>query len=105
MVSYLFLSKKDQRPLREHLFDMVHHEYYSTSVRLQLPEDIYCANETIHSVVTGILGTLIFGLSLRDASLITVFFSILCSLPVAYLSTLGLKTGLRQLIQASYSFG
>ncbi|KAG4433491.1 hypothetical protein IFR05_011029 [Cadophora sp. M221] len=57
------------------------------------------------AVVTGILGTLIFGLSLRDASLITIFFGIFCSLPVAYLSTLGPKTGLRQLIQARYSFG
>ncbi|KAL2069247.1 hypothetical protein VTL71DRAFT_15585 [Oculimacula yallundae] len=57
------------------------------------------------AIVTGILGTLIFGLSLRDASLIAIFFGIICSFPVAYLSTLGPKTGLRQLIQARYSFG
>ncbi|CZT12412.1 hypothetical protein WAI453_001776 [Rhynchosporium graminicola] len=57
------------------------------------------------AIVTGILGTFIFGLSLRDASLITIFFGIICTAPVAYLSTLGPKTGMRQLIQARYSFG
>lgn len=51
------------------------------------------------------LGTLIFGLNLRDASLIIIFLCMICSLVVAFLSILGPKTGLRQLIQARYSFG
>jgi purine-cytosine permease-like protein len=51
------------------------------------------------------VGTLSFGLGLRDAALIILFFGILCSIPPAYLSTLGPKTGLRQMIQARYSFG
>ena len=51
------------------------------------------------------LGTLIFGISLRDASLIILCLCAVCTLVVAFLSTLGPKTGLRQLIQARYSFG
>ena len=49
--------------------------------------------------------TLSFGLSLRAASLIILFFSLLCTIPVAYLATIGPKTGMRQMIQARYSFG
>lgn len=70
------------------------------------------------------VGTLAFGLSLRDASLVILFFSLLCAVPPSYLSvvsfvdwrrgsllfgesraTLGPKTGLRQMIQGRYSFG
>jgi len=53
----------------------------------------------------GIVGTLTYGLSLRDASLTILFFGLLTALPVAFLSTLGPKTGLRQMVQARYSFG
>ena len=49
--------------------------------------------------------TLSFGLSLRAASLIILFFSLLCTIPVAYLATIGPRTGMRQMIQARYSFG
>ncbi|KAI1931348.1 hypothetical protein LOZ12_001601 [Ophidiomyces ophidiicola] len=56
-------------------------------------------------VVTGMVGTLSLKLSLRDASLVIVFFNALCTAPPAYLSILGPKTGLRQMIQARYSFG
>ncbi|PGH03888.1 hypothetical protein AJ79_07246 [Helicocarpus griseus UAMH5409] len=56
-------------------------------------------------VITGMMGTLSFGLSLRDASLVIIFFNMLCTVPPAYLSILGPKTGLRQMIQARYSFG
>lgn len=69
--------------------------------------------------------TVSYGLSLRDASLTILFFSLLTCIPVAYLyvlksliflcvrhltshcsrSTLGPKTGLRQMVQARYSFG
>ncbi|CAK7567041.1 MAG: hypothetical protein SEPTF4163_004999 [Sporothrix epigloea] len=54
---------------------------------------------------TGILGTLTFGLSLRDTSLIIIFFGMLTCIPPAFLSIGGSQTGLRQQIQARYSFG
>ncbi|KAF2971727.1 hypothetical protein GQX73_g1902 [Xylaria multiplex] len=56
-------------------------------------------------VVTGILGTFSFGLSLRDCSLIILFFSLLCTVPPAYFSTFGSRTGLRQMLHARYTFG
>ncbi|KAL1956940.1 hypothetical protein VTO42DRAFT_6687 [Malbranchea cinnamomea] len=56
-------------------------------------------------ISTGMIGTLTFGLSLRDSTLVVIFFSLICTIPPAYLSILGPKTGLRQLIQARYSFG
>jgi purine-cytosine permease-like protein len=45
------------------------------------------------------------GLSLRDASLIILFFALLTSIPPAFMGIGGMETGLRQLIQARYSFG
>lgn len=56
-------------------------------------------------IASGMVGTLAFGLSLRDASLVILFFSLLCAVPPSYLATLGPKTGLRQMIQGRYSFG
>ncbi|KAI1825621.1 permease for cytosine/purines, uracil, thiamine, allantoin-domain-containing protein [Xylaria intraflava] len=56
-------------------------------------------------IVTGILGTFVYGLSLRDSSLIILFFCLLCTAPVAYFSTFGPKTGLRQMLQARFTFG
>ncbi|KAK4550710.1 hypothetical protein LTR36_000289 [Oleoguttula mirabilis] len=56
-------------------------------------------------IVTGMTATLSYGLSLRASSLIILFFSILCTLPVGCLATLGPRTGMRQMIQARYSFG
>lgn len=49
--------------------------------------------------------TLSYRLSLLAASLTILFFSLLCTIPVAYLATIGPKTGMRQMIQARYSFG
>ena len=46
-----------------------------------------------------------FGLGLRDASLVILFFILLSTLAPAYLSTLGPKTGMRQMVQARFSFG
>lgn len=46
-----------------------------------------------------------FGLGLRDCALVIVFFSLLTAAAPVYLGTLGPKTGLRQMIQARYSFG
>jgi NCS1 nucleoside transporter family len=51
------------------------------------------------------VGTMSFGLSLRDASLIILFFTLISTLPVAYLCTWGPKTGMRQLVQARFAFG
>lgn len=59
----------------------------------------------LRSIVTGMVGTLSYGLSLRDASLVIIFFTLLTSTPVAYMGILGPKTGLRQMIQARYAFG
>ncbi|KAI1814550.1 permease for cytosine/purines, uracil, thiamine, allantoin-domain-containing protein [Poronia punctata] len=56
-------------------------------------------------IITGILGTFIFGLSLRDCALIILFFSLVCTVPAAYFSTFGSRTGLRQMLQARYTFG
>ncbi|RDW80195.1 hypothetical protein BP6252_04833 [Coleophoma cylindrospora] len=56
-------------------------------------------------IVTGMVGTLSYGLSLRDASLVIIFFTLITTIPVAYMGTLGPKTGLRQMIQARYAFG
>ncbi|KAF2167789.1 hypothetical protein M409DRAFT_65887 [Zasmidium cellare ATCC 36951] len=56
-------------------------------------------------IVTGMVGTLSYGLSLRDAALVILFFCILCCVPTAYLATLGPKTGMRQMVQARFSFG
>ncbi|KAI9742636.1 MAG: hypothetical protein M1818_003777 [Claussenomyces sp. TS43310] len=56
-------------------------------------------------IVTGMVGTLGYGLSLRDASLIIIFFSLLTTIPPAFMGTLGPKTGMRQMIQARYCFG
>lgn len=46
-----------------------------------------------------------YGLSLRDSSLVIIFFCMISTCPPAYLATLGPKTGMRQMIQARYSFG
>lgn len=51
------------------------------------------------------LATLSFGMSLRDASLVILFFSILTCIPPAFIGIGGTQTGLRQQIQARYSFG
>jgi NCS1 nucleoside transporter family len=56
-------------------------------------------------MVTGMTGTLSYGLSLRASSLVILFFSLLSTVPVGYLAMLGPKTGMRQMIQARYSFG
>ncbi|KAL5349222.1 hypothetical protein ACLOAV_005510 [Pseudogymnoascus australis] len=56
-------------------------------------------------IPTGMLGTLGFGLSLRDSSLVIMFFTLLTTIPPAYMGTLGPKTGMRQTIQARYAFG
>ncbi|KAI8246518.1 Purine-cytosine permease fcyB [Colletotrichum sp. SAR 10_96] len=65
----------------------------------------WCMNANVlPSITFGMLGAT-YGLSLRDASLIIVFFTLLTTPIPAYLSTLVPKTGMRQMIQARFSFG
>jgi len=54
-------------------------------------------------IPTGALATVQFGLSLRDASLVILFFSMLTSVAPAFMGIAGSYTGLRQLVQARYS--
>ncbi|KAK1988533.1 NCS1 nucleoside transporter [Colletotrichum cereale] len=56
-------------------------------------------------IPTGALATAQFGLSLRDASLVILFFSMLTIVAPAFMGIAGSYTGLRQLVQARYSFG
>jgi NCS1 nucleoside transporter family len=51
------------------------------------------------------VGTMSFGLSLRDAALTILFFTLISTIPVAYFCTWGPKTGMRQLIHARFTFG
>lgn len=62
-------------------------------------------NTNILGITFGMLGPLAYQLSLRDSALVILFFNILSCIIPGYLSTLGPKTGLRQMIQARYSFG
>ncbi|KIY69200.1 hypothetical protein CYLTODRAFT_373087 [Cylindrobasidium torrendii FP15055 ss-10] len=62
-------------------------------------------NCNILSFSAGSLGPIVFGLSVRDSCLVILFFNLLCAIPPAYLTTWGPRLGLRQMIQARYSFG
>ncbi|KAK0670462.1 putative purine-cytosine permease [Cercophora samala] len=61
-------------------------------------------NANILPIAFGMIGPA-SGLSLRDSALVILFFVLLTTLLPAYLSTLGPKIGMRQMIQARYSFG
>ncbi|OTB12463.1 hypothetical protein K445DRAFT_320897 [Daldinia sp. EC12] len=63
-----------------------------------------CMNINLLPITFGMLGPT-YGLSLRDCALVIVFFCLLTAAIPAYLGTLGPKTGLRQMIQARFSFG
>lgn len=47
----------------------------------------------------------VYGLGIRDCALVILFFTLLTTFAPAYLATLGPKTGMRQMIQARYSWG
>lgn len=51
------------------------------------------------------LATLEYGMGLRDSAIIIVFFAMLTCIPPAVMCMAGPQTGLRQLVQARYSFG
>ncbi|KAK0739587.1 permease for cytosine/purines, uracil, thiamine, allantoin-domain-containing protein [Apiosordaria backusii] len=61
-------------------------------------------NANILPIAFGMIGPA-SGLSLRDSALVILFFVLLTTLLPAYLSTLGPKIGMRQMIQARYSYG
>ncbi|OIW32643.1 hypothetical protein CONLIGDRAFT_613281 [Coniochaeta ligniaria NRRL 30616] len=56
-------------------------------------------------IITGMVGTLSFGIGLRDCSLLILFFSLICTVPAGYFSTFGSRLGLRQMLHARYTFG
>lgn len=61
-------------------------------------------NANILAITFGMLAPS-FGLGLLDASLVIIFFSLLTATLPSYLSILGPKTGMRQMVQARYSWG
>ncbi|KAK4169083.1 putative purine-cytosine permease [Cladorrhinum sp. PSN259] len=61
-------------------------------------------NANILPITFGMLGPQ-YGLSLRDSSLVILFFTLLTTILPAYLATLGPKLGMRQMVQARYSYG
>jgi NCS1 nucleoside transporter family len=63
------------------------------------------ANMVISTVALGTLATSVFGLGFWDSVAAIVIFNILGALPVAFLSTLGPKLGLRQMTISRFSFG
>ncbi|KAI0551443.1 permease for cytosine/purines, uracil, thiamine, allantoin-domain-containing protein [Xylaria curta] len=64
----------------------------------------FCMNVNVLAITFGMLGPT-YGLGLRDCTLVIIFFCLLTAAIPAYLGTLGPKTGLRQMIQARFSFG
>ncbi|KAH7305287.1 NCS1 nucleoside transporter [Stachybotrys elegans] len=67
---------------------------------------LWCSiNTNILAVTFGLIGPVSFGLSLRDSSLVIFCFTLLTTLAPAYFSIMGPKTGMRQMVQARYSFG
>ncbi|KAF5363074.1 hypothetical protein D9758_012600 [Tetrapyrgos nigripes] len=65
----------------------------------------FSTNFNILSFSAGTLGPVAFGLSTRDSCLVILLFNMLCCIPPAYFSTWGPKLGLRQMVQACFSFG
>ncbi|KAF2744472.1 purine-cytosine permease FCY21 [Sporormia fimetaria CBS 119925] len=65
----------------------------------------FCMSCSPLPITFGMVGTKSFGLSLRDASLVILFFTIISTIPVAYMCTWGPKTGMRQLVLARFAFG
>ncbi|KAF9078358.1 permease for cytosine/purines, uracil, thiamine, allantoin-domain-containing protein [Rhodocollybia butyracea] len=69
----------------------------------------FTMNFNILSFSAGTLGPVAYGLGIRESCLTILFINMLCCLPPAYLrinsSTWGPKLGLRQMVQARFSFG
>ncbi|KAI1261968.1 permease for cytosine/purines, uracil, thiamine, allantoin-domain-containing protein [Xylariaceae sp. FL1019] len=65
----------------------------------------FTMNINLLPIITGILGTFVFGMGLRDCSLTILFLMLVFTIPPAYFCTFGSRTGLRQMIQSRYTFG
>ncbi|KAK7031300.1 hypothetical protein VNI00_013555 [Paramarasmius palmivorus] len=65
----------------------------------------FTCNFNILSFSAGTLGPVVFGLGVKESCLVIWLFTMLCAVPPAYLATWGPKLGLRQMVQARYSFG
>lgn len=77
-----------------------------TSTRFINIFTVWCsANTNILGITFGMLGPLVYGLSLRDSALTILFFNLLTVLPPAYLAMFGPRTGMRQMVLARYAFG
>ncbi len=63
------------------------------------------ANLVITTIALGALAVPVFGLGFWDSVGAIVLFNILGALPVAFLSTMGPKLGLRQMVISRFSFG
>lgn len=63
------------------------------------------ANCNILSFSAGTVGPLIFELGFRDSALVIFGFNIIGCLLPGYFSTFGPKTGMRQMVQARYTWG
>lgn len=85
---------------------MVHQSAVPTAVSCRpIIQVKFLLTNRFDRLVTGMVGTLSFGISLRDTSLLLLFFSLLMCIPPAYILTISPQTGMRQMIQARYSFG
>ncbi len=65
----------------------------------------FSANLVISTVALGALAIPVFGLGFWDSVLAILIFNLLGALPVAFLSTLGPRLGLRQMTISRFSFG
>jgi purine-cytosine permease-like protein len=63
------------------------------------------ANCTISTFSLGTLGSSIWYMGFKDSALTILFFNLVFTIPVAFFSTFGPKTGMRQLTLARFSFG
>lgn len=65
----------------------------------------FSANLAISTVALGMLATTAFSLGFWDSVIAIILFNVLGTLPVAFLSTLGPRLGLRQMTISRFSFG
>ncbi|KAF1835369.1 NCS1 nucleoside transporter [Decorospora gaudefroyi] len=65
----------------------------------------FSINTNILAITFGMLGPVSFNLGLRDSAMVILSFSLISTFAPAYLSVLGPQTGMRQMVQARYSFG
>jgi purine-cytosine permease-like protein len=63
------------------------------------------ANLVISTVALGVLAIPVFALGFWDSVAAIIIFNVLPTIPVAFLSTLGPKLGLRQMTISRFSFG